>query len=308
MLNTILQITGQGAWFDKAAAVLRLTRWREHVPFTIPLTVVGAMLAVNAHNLTLDWRLLFVTIANILAMCFAFMINDVVDAPDDALNPKKKARNPISSGILTYREGVWLSGLTFAAALMLYAVGGGWAFSIGILTLVLCLLYSMPPFRLKAHAITDVTSHALMLSGLLVMAGYFTYHNAPGAAWLVIFSAICFSAGGQFYNQIDDYEVDKAAGLKNTVVLLGKAPTQFLMYFCMGGAVVFMVAAILAGAFPAWLGTVALITAFVTAMFTWETDMRGNQADMSGAVQKPGLMIANIVTLIWVAQTIGMMG
>lgn len=308
MFHTILQITGRIEWVEKSAAVIRLTRWREHVPFTIPLTVVGAMLAINSHQLVLDWRLLFVTLANILAMCFAFMINDVIDAPDDALNPKKKARNPISSGILSCREGMWLSGLTFAVALMLYASGGGWAFSIGTLTLVLCFVYSMPPFRLKARPVTDVTSHALMLSGLLVMAGYFTYHNAPGAAWLVILSAICFSAGGQFYNQIDDYEVDKAAGLKNTVVLLGKTPTLILMYVCMGGAAVFMIAAILAGAFPAWLGTVALITAFVTALFTWDTDMRGNKADMSGAVQKPGLMIANIVTLLWVAQTIGMMG
>jgi 4-hydroxybenzoate polyprenyltransferase len=292
---------------DKLNAILRLTRWREHVPFTIPLTVIGAMLAVTPNNLDLDWRLLWVTIANILAMSFAFMINDVEDAPDDALNPRKKARNPISNGTLTYREGSWASWLTCGVALVLYALGGGWAFGLGFSTLLLCYLYSAHPFRLKARPITDIVSHVLMLSGLLVMVGYFTYHREPGIAWAVIAAAILFSAYGQFYNQLDDYEVDKAAGLKNTVVLLGKIPTTLLMYGAALGAIVCMAAAILGGAFPVWLGTIVLITAFVGALFKWDTDMRGNQADTSGKVQKPALLIANIVALIWLAQAVGLL-
>lgn len=289
----------------KIKAVLRLTRWREHVPFTIPLTIIGAMLATSLNRLEPDWRLLAVTLANILAMSFAFMINDVVDAPDDALNPKKKQRNVISSGILTYREGLLLAVMTATLAIVLYAVGGLWVSGIGALTLLLCYFYSAHPLRLKARPVTDVVSHALMLSGLLVMSGYFTYHAAPGIAWAVIAAAILFSAGGQFYNQVDDYEVDKAAGLKNTVVLLGKTPTLILIYSCQAGALLCMVVAILGGAFPAWLGTILVITAFSSALFKWETDMRGNPAEMGGALQKPALLIANMVALVWLAQALG---
>ena len=86
---------------------------------------------------------------------------------------------------------------------------------IGGLTLALCYLYSAHPFRFKARPISDVLSHALMLSGLLIAAGYFTYDADPGAVWLVIAAASLFSAYGQFYNQVVDYDVDKAAGLKN---------------------------------------------------------------------------------------------
>ncbi|MCU0511424.1 MAG: prenyltransferase [Anaerolineae bacterium] len=298
-VNTRIELSAQ------AKAVLRLTRWREHVPFTIPLTVVGAMLATSLNNLTPDWTLLPVTAANILAMSFAFMINDVVDAPDDALNPRKKQRNVISSGILSHREGMVLSLATALLALVLYAVGGVWAFGIGALTLLLCYLYSAHPLRLKARPITDVVSHALMLSGLLVMTGYFTYDYQPGVAWFVILAAILFSAGGQFYNQVDDYEVDKAAGLQNTVVLIGKGATQWLIYTCYAGALVCMGLAIFSGAFPGWLGTILIITVFSSALFLWDTDMRGNPADLGGAIQKPALLVANMVSLLWLAQALG---
>jgi 4-hydroxybenzoate polyprenyltransferase len=293
---------------EKIQALLKLTRWREHVPFTIPLTICGALLAVSLNQLPLDWRLLGVTIANIFAMSFAFMINDVIDAPDDALVPRKRARNPISNGTLSYREGALVSWLTFAIALGLYAFGGIWAFGLGALVLVVCYLYSVPPFRLKARPITDVTSHIFMLSGGLIMVGYFTYHTAPGVAWAVIAAMMLFSAYGQFFNQIDDYEADKAAGLRNTVVLLGKFPTMLLMYGSAIGAFLCMLSAILLGAFPTWLGSVLLMGAFISFMFPWETDMRGNPADFTTIIQKPLLFTANMAALAWLAHFLGYIG
>lgn len=289
----------------KWQAMVRLSRWREHVPFTLAAVVVGAMLAVHLNDGVIDWRLIPVIFANILAMSFAFMINDVADAPDDARNPVKQQRNPVSNGTLTEREGYLISWVTALASFALYAFGGGWALLWGALTLLLCYLYSAYPFRLKARPITDVTSHALMLSGLLVMTGYYTYDDTPGIAWLVILAAILFSAYGQFYNQLDDYEVDKAAGLKNTVVLLGKGGTQILMYACAAGAAISMGVAIWQNAFPVWLGPVLLITILTASLFKWETDMRGNPANGSGALQKPALLTANIVVLIWLIQSLG---
>lgn len=291
----------------KALAIKSLTRWREHVPFTIPLTLVGALMANHLHDASIDGRLALVVIANILAMSYAFMINDIADAPDDAQNPRKKARNPISNGTLSPREGYTASWLVFGVALILYALAGAWALIWGGLTLALSYLYSAHPFRLKARPFTDVLTHVLMLSGLLVIVGYFTYDDAPGIAWAVILAATLFSAYGQFYNQIDDYEVDQAAGLKNTVVLLGKFPTQMLMHVSAVGAFALMALAILNDAFPAWLGTALVISAFATMLFRWETDMRGNPTDLSGALQKPILLTANLVTLLWLAQAIGLL-
>lgn len=290
----------------KLDAVLQLSRWREHVPFTIPLTIVGSMMAVQNAGAEVDWRIIAVTLANILTVAFAFIINDIEDAPDDALNERKRARNVISNGTLTQKQGMLLCWATVAGALSLYILCGLWVMIWGGITLILSYLYSAHPFRLKARPVTDLVSHALMLSALLVMTGYFTYDAAPGYGWYVIVAAFLFSAYGQFYNQVDDYEVDKQAGLRNTVVLLGKTPTTMLMYASLFGAMICMGLAMWNGIFPLWLGSVALVSVFVTSLFNWEHDMRGNPADASGALQRPTLIVANMVTLLWLAQSMGL--
>jgi 1,4-dihydroxy-2-naphthoate polyprenyltransferase len=292
---------------SKFKAILSLTRWREHVPYTIPCVVGGAMMAIHQTNGMPDVRLLAVVFANILAQSFAFMINDVADAPDDALNPKKKARNVISNGTLSPREGMMWTWGTFFVALALFAIGGLWVAGLGLLQLVLCYLYSAYPFRWKARLVTDVLSHALMLSALLVMTGFFIYSSVPNQAWFMFGCAFFFSAYGQFFNQLDDYDVDKAAGLRNTVVVLGKSGTKTLMYICAIIAVACACGAILTGVFPSWLASIALIAIFSCTLFIWETDMRGNKAEGSGVIQKPGLLMLNIVMLTWLVQTLGLL-
>ena len=289
----------------RIVAMIRLTRWREHVPFTIPLTLVGSLLAIEASSGTVDWRVFAVIAANVLSMSFAFVINNIEDAPDDALDSSKRDRNVISNGTLSRRQGWQLAAAAFAAALLLYALSGAWTLACGVVTLILCYLYSAHPFRLKARPLTDVVSHALMLSGLLMMTGYFAYDSDPQAAWLVILAAILFSAYGQFYNQVDDYDVDKAAGLKNTVVLLGKPLTRALSLASLLGALVCMLAAILQSIFPPWLGTFMIIGFVTVIIFPWELDMRGNLATDGGNVQRPGLIVANLLALVWLASSMG---
>lgn len=291
---------------QKSKAILQLTRWREHVPYTIPIVVGGALVAVTVNGGQLDWRIIPVVLANILAQAFAYMINDVEDAPDDAREPKKMARNVISNGTLTPMEGTLYTWLTFALALSLFAVGGIWTFALGALQLVLCYLYSAHPFRWKARPVTDVVSHGLMLSALLVMTGYFTYHSGFSVGWLMFGAAFFFSLYGQFFNQLDDYEVDKAAGLRNTVVLIGFNNTKILMYLSLIFAVGFTSIAIRQGVFPSWSAPLALVTIFASLLFTWDKDMRGNDASGSGYIQKPALLLLNIIILSWAMQNIGL--
>ena len=292
---------------SKVVAVIRLSRWREHVPFTIPLTILGGLLAADAQAQAVDWRLFAVLAANVLAMSFAFMLNNIEDAPDDALEPEKKATNVISSGLLSRREGVAVTLVTFVLAFILYALSGSLALLLGGITLALCYLYSAHPFRLKARPLTDVISHALMLSGLLIAAGYFVYGSEPREVWLVVTAASLFSAYGQFYNQVVDYEVDKQAGLKNTAVLLGRGPTSILGHLSIFIALLCMGAAIMQEMFPSWLGTILIIGVITCIIFPWELDMRGNLARDGGNVQRPGLIVANLVALVWLASNLGLL-
>lgn len=292
----------------KMRVIRKLSRWRQHVPYTLPLVIAGALMATHNTELEIDWRLATVTLANVLAMVFAFMINDVIDAPDDARSPVKKKSNVISQGSLSIKEANMVSGGIFLLAAMLFLPGGLWSFITGLATLILSFLYSAPPFRLKARPIVDVLSHVLMLSALLMLSSYFVYSTALSSAWWVIVAVTFASAYGQFYNQLDDFETDELAGLKNTAILLGRQNTQLAMMLSAGLTVICFVMAIVSGVFPLWLGWILLVVIITLTLFRWDIDMRGNETDTSGMVQRPVLITANIVVFIWLLSHIGLLG
>ncbi len=283
----------------KTISLIRLTRWKEFVPFTIPVTVFAALLSGKP----LDWRLVAVTVANILAVAYAFMINDIEDAPDDSRDPARAARNPIAMGELSTRSGWAVSVLVALLSLALYAFGGWWVLGIGVLTVLLSHFYSWKPVRLKAWPVADVTSHSLMLSGLLFLAGYFTYDVNPGWVWLVMLAVTLISIYGQLYNQLRDYEADKAAGLHNTAIIVGERMTRLLMYLCVGLAGGFFLAAFALGVLPFWLPFVGVgVFALVAYLYRPGLDMRGGQvADTSGNIQIQFLITANATVAFWLA-------
>ncbi len=282
--------------------LVQLSRWQEHVPFVVPLTLMGALLAVQAAGSQLDLRLAAVIAANILAVTYAFMINDIEDAPDDALDPERAKRNPITNGLLNRRTGYNACLITALVTLALYALAGLWPLVIGGVTLMLSHLYSWKPVRLKAYPVTDIVSHSLMLSGLLLLTGYFTYHNAPGDVWLVAAGATFFSVYGQLYNQVRDYEMDVAAGLKNTTILLGKANSMRAIYATIGLALSCLILAVLRGVFPLWLGIPLAVSAVVAYMYRPKSDPRGGQVENAGGkMQGQGLVLINSVVSFWFA-------
>jgi 4-hydroxybenzoate polyprenyltransferase len=285
--------------------LIRLTRWKEYVPFVIPLTVLGALLATRPNGILLDWRLVAVTAANILAVAYAFMINDIEDAPDDARDPARAARNPITMGEIGVRFGYAACRIVAAVTLILYALGGVSALLIGIATLLLSHFYSWRPVRLKAWPVTDVLSHSLMLSGLLLLAGYFIYHAEPGIVWFVAASVTLVSVYGQLYNQLRDYDMDKAAGLHNTAIILGENNTRRVMYMTIALAGVSLLVAVIQGVFPLQLGLVLLASIPVSMYFRPKTDMRGTEAvEISGGLQIQALLIANLTIAAWLIWTV----
>ena len=285
--------------------LIKLTRWKEYIPFVVPLTILGALLAAQPHNIAIDWRLIAVTLANILAVAYAFMINDIEDAPDDARDPDRARRNPVTNGEIHPRLGYAACRLVAALTLLLYWLGGGTVMLIGVATLLLSHLYSWRPIRLKAWPVTDIVSHSLMLSGLLLLAGYYIYHSEPGVVWFVAAGATLISVYGQLYNQLRDYDMDKAAGLYNTAILIGAINTRRAMYLSVGLAVACFLAAIFQNAFPLWLGGVVLISAPISLLFNQKTDMRGTQVvDASGAVQFQFLFNLNVLMVVWLAQVV----
>jgi 4-hydroxybenzoate polyprenyltransferase len=260
--------------------LLKLTRFDEYVYFVVITTLFG----VAAAKGDFDWRLLVLLPANWMAVGFAFMINDIEDAPDDALSPNKINRNPVSAGLITPKTArIWtfIVGV-FAAAL--FAFLGTWPFILGIISLILGYIYSYRGVRLKTIAFFDVISHCLMLAGLQFLCGYFTYTTQFTRNWYWPFLFVTtISIYGELFNEVRDFEGDTAAKLRHTAIVLGDRASHVLMFVILtlgvfSGIVTFFVINLI----PLWVFT---IMAVFVALFTIPVLLKIRQGDGSIAVQ-----------------------
>jgi len=284
----------------RLGGVLRLTRFKEYICFVIITTLLGAAVARGSFG----WRLIIVLVANWLAVGFAFMINDVEDAPDDALNPAKVERNPVSAGDLSVRSGRAASFTGAVVAAALYAWLGLWPFVIGVTCLVISYLYSWQRIRLKAIPVVDLVSHALMLAGLQFLAAYFTFGYGPAWQWVFPLAfVVAISLYGQLFNELRDFEGDLKAGVTHTASVLGRRAAHLLMMalFLIGvvsaTATVFVVRLI-----PMWvlLGMVALAAVFVLRPLL-EVRRTHSAIELQQPFQKPLEMAGAVALATWFA-------
>lgn len=161
---------------------------------------------------------------NLFILAYAFVINDYEDADDDAKDPKKVMRNPISAGRISKKEGFLLVAITGWVTVGLSFVTLNWISVIIALSGVLVgHLYSWKVIRFKSIPVLDILSHIYALA--IVQVLYFI--SLPDAkvslgSWLIMIGVGIFSAGGCFYNQYRDYQVDRDTNIKNTASLLPK--------------------------------------------------------------------------------------
>ena len=283
---------------EQLIGIIRLTRWREYVPFVVPLTILGALLAARPNGILLDERLVAVMAANILAVAYAFMINDVEGAAEENLPLESARRNPITLGMVNIRTGYAACRIVAAATLCLYALGGLSVFFIGLSIIVLSHMYSWRPVKLKARPVTDIVTHSLMLSGLLLLAGYFIYHDQPGVVWFVAIGASLFSIYGQLYNQLRTYDETKQAGLVNTAIWLGEVATRRIMALSVVLAALCIMVAVFRDVFPLTF-LISIPTGFMVASL-FRTEGEGYHTRRSR-----GLLVINVIIAVWLIYALG---
>ncbi|RMG75516.1 MAG: hypothetical protein D6711_06375 [Chloroflexi bacterium] len=296
------QVTSQ-----RLKAIIQLMRLRQHVPFVLPLTLLGALMAVYLNDVELDWRLALIVLANILGMSCAFIINDIEDSDDDAQDKHKRQQNAISSGLITKHAARIAFNTLAALTLGLYALAGMWTFILGGSGLILAYLYSVHPYRFKARPGVDLLSHALGGGSLQVLISYFLYDHSPNQAWYLIAGMTTASLYGQFYNQIQDYDHDRKTGLKNTTILIGKSTATTFMYASIGITILCIWHSIRLGIFPHWLVIVIFAGGIACSLFVWQTDMRGKPVGFLEAFQVPVLLVLNFTVLLWLSWEVGLL-
>ena len=281
----------------RATLVWRLTRLDEYVGFVIVTTFFGFNVA-GTYELSLPVIATF--IGNLLAVAFAFMINDVEDAEDDARDAKKLQRNPVSAGAVTPRTAYVASLLVALGAAAAYAVAGWRPFLLGNLCLVLGLLYSWRAVRLKAIPAADLISHVLLLAALQFLCAYFTAESS-GWRWILpCLFVVMVSLYGQLFNQLRDLECDTLAGYKNTVGLAGKRMAHWFVYSVLVLALLLLVACVALGIVPFRVMLIAVALApFVLIRQLRQRGLGNFDGDVTGPFQQPAILIGVVTMLAW---------
>lgn len=285
----------------KIKGIIALSRIFEVFDFTLALSLLGIILSGG----WIGTRMIAIIFANFLAMTYAFMINDVEDAPEDAENPKKKKRNPICNGSLTRGEGLLVSNITLLLSFLLYLLiavktGLTLVLVIGILTLLVSFLYSWRKVRLKAIPIVDVITHMFMLSGFIYLTSYYSYSaNMTTLPLIAFMSIISISAYGQLDNEVRDFETDKKTSIKTLATIIGKKPAQILQFLFMATAVILFIYIVLALKDPVGLVIKFLISftlAFIVPFILYLK--KDKRIEIKPWIQR-SLVYAAILTLVW---------
>jgi 4-hydroxybenzoate polyprenyltransferase len=285
-------------WKRQFKGVVSLTRHKEYVIFVIVTTFLGARIS----GAEIDWRLLLVLAANWLAVGFSFMINDVEDAPDDALNPAKVNRNPVSAGHVSPPVAYAASFAVAILAGVAYFFLGPIPFWLGAACLAIGLVYSWRLVRLKSIPVVDLISHGLLLAGLQLLCAYFTFAPGGGGEWIAPFIfVVSISLYGELFNEVRDLEGDLKAGVTHTAALVGERVAHMMMYALLAGAGVSFVYSIVAGLIPVWVLGILVALSIILLARPILRMRRGSAMELTGPLHVPAQIVGALTMIVWVA-------
>jgi decaprenyl-phosphate phosphoribosyltransferase len=166
--------------------IARFDHWFKNV-FMLPGFVVAYYARPELLDISVIWE---IPLALLAAGCVAssnYVINELLDAPYDALHPVKKNR-PIPSGLvkrnLALLEWVFFAiiGLGVAATL------GSRFFSVALMLWVMGCVYNIPPIRSKDKPYLDVLTESINNPLRLLMGWYATgILNFPPLSLLIAY-------------------------------------------------------------------------------------------------------------------------
>jgi 4-hydroxybenzoate polyprenyltransferase len=278
--------------------IIKLTRFNEYVWFVIVTTLLGAA----AGGGTFGWQLIVSLLANWLAVGFAFMINDVEDADDDALNPAKINRNPISCKMISPRVGYIASYVAAILSASCYLLLGPIPFVIGVISLIVGFLYSWRKVRIKSMPFIDLIIHCMMLAGFQFLPAYFAYTSVINSNfWWPFLAITSVSMYGELFNELRDLEGDLQAGVKHTASVLGEKNSKRLANTLLGvGLIAMLITLFVMWLIPAWvLILIAIIAAILIVPPMLRVKRSQNMVQFQGSFQVPVQIAAAVGMLVW---------
>lgn len=159
-------------------------------------------------------------ITTICIMAFALSINNYFDADSDRKNPRRMQSNPIASGEISEKTGIFIIIFLCVVPLIVSFFYKREVFFFSILLLVWMEVYSAPPFRMKGKPGVDVIWHFFGFF-FFILWGSLIAGSLTQVTWFIAVSIGMFSSIGQVWNHIVDYSFDKESGTKTYAVKVG---------------------------------------------------------------------------------------
>jgi len=211
----------------KFSGFYKLTRVGAIMEFFPMLMIVSIIVSRSQINFILFTSI----IVNFVLLLIAFAINDIADAEDDALDPDKVNRNPISAKIISKEQGyVFLLILIILSLGLLILLSEYMVLIMGILILIVGLMYSLGPIRLKARPFLDLISHGFFLAGgQVIFFGLLPQSKLDSFTFLAAIGIFLFSVGGDLFNEVRDWKVDRQVGINNTASIIGYNTSNILV-------------------------------------------------------------------------------
>jgi homogentisate phytyltransferase/homogentisate geranylgeranyltransferase len=215
----------------RAAGVL----WRFSRPHTIVGTVVSiaglfTIVAATLPDVRADdaaFHLFWTLVAGVSVNVFIVGINQITDVEIDRVN---KPYLPIAAGDLTRERAWWIVAAAAVLPIVLAATQGALELAAVIAALAIGAAYSVPPLRLKRHAVIA----ALCVSGVrsaivnLGVTAHFTaalgtHAEIPDAVWALTAFVLPFSLAIAILKDVPDAEGDRRHQIATFTVRHGGA-------------------------------------------------------------------------------------
>ncbi len=177
-----------------------------------------------------DWAmaLLGALVCGPLGTGFSQSINDYFDRDIDAINDPER---PIPAGLITLSEArlnwIVLGSATFLVSLIF---GNPLISLLAVLGIILSVLYSMPPVKLKKHFFLGPPAVGLGYVGMSWMVGHLIFAPLTWESVLVALINGALASGMLFLNDIKSVEGDRLHGLQSLTVVIGVQKTLIIAF------------------------------------------------------------------------------
>lgn len=187
----------------------------------VPLSITLILLLVDGRSAS--FYVIFTMIFVVIAVCgvgnYGYALNDLYDIEED-----ERAQRTNAAATLGRRRTGWIVFASAILAELLAIVTAGWLGGVlTLLALVLPLLYSLPPWRIKERKWMGVAADALaahVYPAALAMLAVVYFHIRPVSPVLIM-SLLAWSAAagirGILSHQLHTAERDGQAGLRTVV-------------------------------------------------------------------------------------------